>query len=70
MLAAERGTTIQDLVGELAQVTPTRQERTARHTAVIAYIAEHLVPDFGPDDVAAGERMWRDLAAGRLTSLG
>lgn len=70
MLAAQRGTTIRDLVGELAQATPTREELDARHAAATAYIAEHLVPGFGPDDVAAGEQMWRDLAAGRLTSLG
>ena len=70
VLAAERGMTLQDLVGHLAQSIPTREELDARHAAATAYIAEHLVPGFGPDDVAAGEQMWRDLAEGRLTSLG
>lgn len=69
-LAAERGTSIRDLVGELARATPTREELDARHAAATAYIRQHLVPDFGPDDVEAGERLWQDLAAGRRTSLG
>jgi hypothetical protein len=70
VLAAQRGYTIRDLVGELAKATPTREETEARHAAATAYIREHVVDDFGPADVDAGERLWRDLAAGRRTSIG
>jgi hypothetical protein len=69
-LARERGTTIRDLVAELAGATMTREELDARHRAATAYIREHLVPDFNDEDVAAGEQMWRDLEAGRLTHIG
>ena len=62
-LAAQRGTTIRDLVDKLAseafdeptQPRLTRQELDARHAAVTAHIAEHLVPGFDSADVAAGE---------------
>ncbi|HEX5497113.1 MAG TPA: hypothetical protein VFX70_21325 [Mycobacteriales bacterium] len=47
----------------------TPEELATRHAAATAYIREHLIPDFGPDDIAAGERMWQDLAAGHLTHL-
>jgi hypothetical protein len=69
VLAAQRGSTIRDLVAALAATTPTREELDVRHAAATAYIREHLVPDFGQADVEAGERLWRDLEAGRLTSL-
>jgi hypothetical protein len=70
VLAAQRGSTIRDLVAELAESTPTREELDGRHAAATAYIRQHLVPDFSPADVEAGERLWRDLEAGRLTRLG
>jgi hypothetical protein len=68
-LAAERGVSIGMLVGEFAAATYTREEIKARHEATVAYIREHLVPDFNEEDIAKGEQLWRDLAAGRLTSL-
>lgn len=70
VIAAERGTTVRNLVADLAQATPTREELDARTAAASALIRAHLVPDFDADDEAAGERMWRDLAAGRLTEIG
>ena len=68
-LARERGTTIRDLVTELAAATPTRTELDTRSAAAAAYIREHLVPDFDEDDVAAGEKLWSDLAAGRVNEI-
>jgi hypothetical protein len=68
-LARERGSTIRDLVAELAGTQLTRDELDARHAAATAYIREHLVPDFNDEDIAAGEQMWRDLDAGRLTMI-
>ena len=71
-LAAHRGRTIAELLTDYARsakpnnapLTPEEQE------AQIAYIREHLIPDFGPADIEAGEQMVRDLKAGRLTRLG
>lgn len=69
-IAQQRGTTIRDLVADLATATPTREELEARAAAASTYIREHLIPDFGADDEAAGERLWRDLSAGQLTEIG
>jgi hypothetical protein len=44
VLAAQRGSTIRDLVAELAEATPTREELAARQAKAAAYIAEHLLP--------------------------
>jgi hypothetical protein len=66
VLAAQRGSTIRDLVAELAGATPTREELHVRHAAATAYIREHLCPELSEQDLAAGERFWRELAAGRV----
>jgi predicted transcriptional regulator len=60
-LAAERGTTIRDLVTRLAQETSTEQERRQRQDAAVQYVRDHLRPDFSTADVEAGEQIWRDL---------
>jgi hypothetical protein len=64
VLAAQRGCTIRDLVTGLAAATPTQEELDARHAAATKYIREHLIPDFGPADMEAGEQLWRDLDGG------
>lgn len=63
LLAVQRGSTIRDLVAELAEATPTREELAARQAAAADYVAEHLLPGFNADDVAAGERLWQKLEA-------
>lgn len=70
ILARERGCTIGELVSGLAANSPTRAELDARHAAAVAHIRQHLVPDFDETDAAAGEQMWRDLAAGRISTIG
>jgi antitoxin MazE7 len=65
-LAGERGLTIRDLVSQIATETPTRADLGQQTAAAAGYVAKRLVPGFGPDDVAAGDRMWEDIAAGRL----
>jgi hypothetical protein len=66
VLAAQRGSTIRDLVSQLAAATPTREELTARHAAAVAYVREHLAPQLSEEELAAGERFWRELAQGRV----
>jgi hypothetical protein len=63
VLASQRGSTIRDLVADLAGGLPTREELLQRQALAAAYAAEHLMPGFGVDDLAAGERLWRELRA-------
>ena len=63
LLAAQRGATIRDLVSELAASTPTREELAARQVAATAHLREQLCPDLDDDDLADGERFWRELEA-------
>lgn len=70
VLAAQRGSTIRDLVAELAEATPTQQELAARQAAAAAYVAEHLLPGFSADDVAAGERLWQELESAQREERG
>ncbi|HKT00307.1 MAG TPA: hypothetical protein VJT31_12310 [Rugosimonospora sp.] len=68
-LAAERDTSIGELISEFATTIATREELAARHEQALAVIRKYFVPDFNEEDMAKGEQMWRDLEAGRLTSL-
>lgn len=69
VLAAERGVMTRDLVEELARATPTRKDLQERHVAAMVYLREQVCPDLVEGDVRAGERFWRELEAGQLTSL-
>lgn len=61
VLAAQRGATIRDLVTELAANTPTQEELAARHAAVTAHLRENLCPELDDNDLAGGERFWREV---------
>jgi hypothetical protein len=69
-LAAQRGSTIRDLVAELAEATPTQEELAARQAAAAAYVTEHLLPGFNAADVAAGDRLWRELESAQRQARG
>jgi macrodomain Ter protein organizer (MatP/YcbG family) len=66
VLAAERGSSIRDLVSQLAEATATQEELTARYIAAAAYVREHLSPELSEEDLASGERFWRELEHGRV----
>jgi antitoxin MazE7 len=66
VLAAQRGSTIRDLVSRLAAATPTREEQAARHAAAVAYVRARLSPELSEADLAAGERFWRGLEGGQI----
>jgi hypothetical protein len=70
VLAAQRGSTIRELVAELAEVTPTQEELAARQAAAAVYVTEHLLPGFSADDVAAGDRLWRELESAQRQERG
>lgn len=65
VLAAQRGSTIRDLVADLARATPTREELDARHAAATAYLREQVCPDLTVEHQATAERLWRELERGR-----
>jgi hypothetical protein len=65
-LARERGMTMRDLVAELAQATPTKEEMQARYEATKAYVEEHFLGGpYTEEDEKAGEKLWADVVAGR-----
>jgi hypothetical protein len=66
MLAAERGTTVKELVDDFADETLTRQELAARAKAAAAYIRKHLAHDLSQKDISAGARFWEELEAGNV----
>ncbi|MDN5932108.1 MAG: hypothetical protein L0I24_13755 [Pseudonocardia sp.] len=68
VLAAQRGATIRDLVTELAANTPTQEELAARHVAAATYLREQLCPELDDDDLANGERFWRELETRPVSS--
>jgi hypothetical protein len=70
IVAREQGRTIGELVADLAESTATEAEREARTQAAANWVREHTIPDFNDDDIEAGRQMWRDLEAGRITSIG
>ncbi len=70
VLAAQQGSTIRDLVAELARATPTREELAVRQAAAVAYVAQHLVPGFEAHDVEAGEQLWQQLEAAQHPRTG
>ena len=69
VLAAQRGATIRDLVTELAASTPTQEELAARHAAVTADLRERLCPELDDNDLAEGERFWRELETRPTSSV-
>jgi len=68
-IAADRGTTVKDLVQELAGATLTGAELKARGDAAFEYIRSHIRPDFSEADRVAGRKLMDDLAEGRITEL-
>jgi len=68
VLAAQRGATIRDLVTDFAASTPTQEELAARHVAATSYLREHVCPDLDENDLADGERLWRELETRRGSS--
>lgn len=67
-LAAERHTTLKDIVEDLAAATPTAAELAERERRARAVLAEHFGVEVGPVELAASARLrevidHRDAAA-------
>lgn len=65
VLAAERGSTIRQVVEEFATSTPTAAEQAAVYVAALAHVREHFCPDLDDEGLAAAEWFWNELRAGR-----
>ncbi|WP_447038339.1 hypothetical protein [Streptomyces sp. DSM 118878] len=66
-LARERGMTMRDLVAQLADATPTKEEQRRRYEETKAYVEEHFLGGpYTEADEKAGEQLWADLEAGRI----
>ncbi len=66
-LAAERHTTLRDLVEDLAAATPTATELAEREQWARAVLAERFGVDVGPAELAASGRL-REVIAHRDTA--
>jgi hypothetical protein len=66
-LAAERRTTLKDIVEDLAAATPTAAELAEREQRARAVLAEHFGVEVGPAELAASARL-RQQIAGRNTA--
>ena len=66
-LAAERRTTLKDLVGELAASAPTAAELAARECRARDVLAEHFGVDVTDAELAASARL-REMIARRGTA--
>jgi hypothetical protein len=65
ILARERGTTVRDLVAELAASRLTRAELDVRYTEAELYIKANLCSHLD-DERASAQAFWGELAAGRV----
>jgi hypothetical protein len=63
-LAAERHTTLKDLVEDLATAAPTAAEFAERERRARAVLAERFGVEVGPVELAASARL-REVIAGR-----
>jgi hypothetical protein len=61
-LAAERHTTLKDIVEDLAAATPTAAELAERERRARAVLAEHFGIEVGPPELAASERLRQQIA--------
>jgi predicted transcriptional regulator len=69
-LARERGTTMRDLVAQLAGATPTKEELQKQYEETKAYVEEHFLGrPYTEEDERAGEQLWADLEAGRIGEI-
>jgi hypothetical protein len=66
-LAAERHTTLKDLVEELAGATPTAAELAKREQQARKVLAERFGVEVGPTELAASARL-REAIARRSTA--
>ena len=61
-LAAERHTTLKDIVEDLAAATLTGAELAERERRARAVLAEHFGIEVGPAELAASERLRQQIA--------
>ncbi|MBQ1048598.1 hypothetical protein KBX50_09010 [Micromonospora sp. C51] len=68
-LARERGTTLRELVSELANNTPTAEDLKTRAEAAVSYVRARINPDLSEADLSAAERFWMEIESGRVPDI-
>jgi hypothetical protein len=68
-IASERGTSIRDVVADLADSIPTEEELTTRALAATQYVRDRINPNLSDTDLAAADAFWRAIEAGRLPEV-
>jgi predicted DNA-binding ribbon-helix-helix protein len=68
-IAAERGTSIRELVAQLADSMSTEEELATRALAATRYVRDRINPDLSESDLVAAEAFWTAIEAGRLPEI-
>ena len=69
VLAAERGSTIRDVVEQFATTTRTREEQRVIYENARDYIRENLCPELDVSENSYGTWFWDELRAGRVPAV-
>jgi hypothetical protein len=68
-IAAERGTSIRELVAQLANSVATAEELAGRAKAATDYVRDRINPKLSETDLAAADAFWLAIEAGRLPDV-
>jgi hypothetical protein len=68
-IASERGTTIRDVVAQLADSTLTEEELATRALAATQYVRDRINPNLSESDLTAADAFWTAIEGGRLPQV-
>ena len=68
-IASERGTSIRELVAQLADSVPTEEEHNAWALAGTQHMRDRITPSLSEIDLAAAEAFWKAIEVGRLPEV-
>lgn len=69
VIAAERGSTIRDVVEQFAVTTRTREEQRVIYENARDYIKENICPELDEGAESYGAWFWNELRAGRVPAV-
>ena len=68
-IAAERGTSIREVVAQVADTMSTEEELATRALAATRYVRDRINPNLSESDLVAAEAFWTAIEAGRLPEI-